>query len=41
MVSVAVDPSTLGASYSSLIPLASLGLALNVAPCPLVKLKEH
>lgn len=41
MLSVAVDPSTLGGSYSSLIPPSSLGLALNVAPSPLAKLKEH
>ena len=38
--SVAVEPSMLGGSYSK-VNLPFCGLASNVAPCPLVKLKEH
>ena len=38
--SVAVEPSMLGGSYSK-VNLPFCGLASNVVPCPLVKLKEH
>ena len=38
--SVAVEPSMLGGLYFK-VDLPFFGLASNVAPCPLVKLKEH